>query len=176
MSLPRLFLLLGLLLAQPLLADNASRYHLASGDVIRINVFGEPDLSFAEIRLNDTGTFSYPFLGQVQARGKTAGEVERLITEQLRDGYLVDPKVTLSVITYREFFISGEVQKPGGYPYQPGLTLDRAIALAGGMTERASANRVTITRSSGESRQIEKANLDTAILPGDTITIDQGFF
>lgn len=176
MSFRHLLALLCLLLPQALLADSASQYRLASGDVIRINVFGEPDLSFSEIRLNDAGTFSYPFLGQVQARGRTPAEVEHLITEQLRDGYLVDPKVTLSVIGYREFYISGEVQKPGGYPYQPGLTLDRAIALAGGMTERASANRVTITRSNGESRQIEKANLDTAILPGDTITIDQGFF
>lgn len=171
-----LTLLLSALLSQPAWASSNAQYRLASGDVIRISVFGEQDLSFAEIRLNASGTFSYPFIGQVQARDKTPEEVEELISEHLRNGYLIDPRVTISVIGYREFYISGEVQKPGGYPYQPGLTLDRAIALAGGMTERASSKRVTITRSNGESREIEKANLDTPILPGDTITIDQGFF
>ncbi|MNJ68872.1 SLBB domain protein [compost metagenome] len=99
-----------------------------------------------------------------------------MITDKLKDGYLVEPRVTVSVITYREFYISGEVQKPGGYPYQPGLTLDRAIALAGGLTERASLKRVTIVRGLGETRVAEKATIDTAILPGDTITIAQGFF
>lgn len=156
-------------------SDNA-RYQLASGDVIRIGVFGEPDLSFEEIRLNDAGTFTYPFIGQVTARGRTAEQVETAITEKLKDGYLRDPRVTVSVITYREFYISGEVQKPGGYPYQPGLTLERAIALAGGLTERASVRRTTITRGSGEQRKAEKAELETSIYPGDTITIEQGFF
>lgn len=157
-------------------AEGDGQYQLASGDVVRIAVFGEPDLSFDEIRLNDAGTFSYPFIGQVRALGKTPNEIEQLITNKLKDGYLVDPRVSVSMITYREFYISGEVNKPGGYPYQPGLTLERAIALAGGLTERASTKRVNIMRGSGSTRQAEKATLETAILPGDTITIEQGFF
>ena len=153
------------------------QYRLSSGDVLKISVFGEPDLSFEEIRLNDAGTFSYPFLGSVEARDKTAGDIERLITDKLKaEGYLVDPRVSVSVTTYREFYISGEVKSPGGYPYQPGLTLDRAIALAGGLTERASTKRISIVRGSGEARASEKATLDTQVKPGDTITIDQGFF
>lgn len=153
-----------------------TQYQLNSGDVIRVNVFGEPDLSFAEIRLTDAGTFSYPFVGEVNASGKTPSQIERLLTEALKDGYLVDPRVSVSVINYREFYISGEVKAPGGYPFQPGLTLDRAIALAGGLTERASTRRITIIRGSDESRSAERASLSTLVKPGDTITIDQGFF
>jgi protein involved in polysaccharide export with SLBB domain len=84
--------------------------------------------------------------------------------------------VSVSIINYREFYISGEVNSPGGYPFQPGLTLDRAIALAGGLTERASKRRITIIRGGDKRETIEKAALNTTVKPGDTITIDQGFF
>jgi protein involved in polysaccharide export with SLBB domain len=171
-----LTLLMALVPVHTGLANGDAQYRLASGDVVRISVYGEADLSFDQVRLNDAGTFSYPFIGQVKARGLTPNQIEQLITDKLKEGYLVEPRVTVSVITYREFYISGEVQKPGGYPYQPGLTLDRAIALAGGLTERASLKRVTIVRGQGETRIAEKATIDTAILPGDTITIAQGFF
>lgn len=171
-------LILGILLANSsaVLAEGNSTYKLASGDIIRINVFGEPDLSFEELRLTDAGTFSYPFIGEVRARGKTAAEIEQMIVDELKGDYLVDPRVSVSVLQYREFFISGEVKTPGGYPFQPGLTLRRAVALAGGLTERASANRITIIRDSNPSRTPEGATLDTQVMPGDTITIDQGFF
>lgn len=179
MSVHRLFKAFSLLLmlAFAATAQANPQYRLSSGDVVKISVFGEPDLSFEEIRLNDAGTFSYPFLGSIEASDKTAGDIERIITDRLKaDGYLVDPRVSVSVTTYREFYISGEVKAPGGYPYQPGLTLDRAIALAGGLTERASTKRITIARGTGEARASEKASLDTLVKPGDTITIDQGFF
>lgn len=179
---PRLFrfvsVFLGLLLvalghAQ---ANADAQYRLAAGDVIRISVFGEPDLSIEEIRLTDAGTFSYPFIGEVRANGRTARELEQLLVGKLKGDYLVDPRVTVSILKYREFFISGEVKSPGGYPYQPGLTLRRAVALAGGLTERASENRITIIRDKDPARQPQKATLDTELQPGDTITIDQGFF
>lgn len=165
-----------LLLGFAFQASAETQYRLSSGDVVRVSVYGEPDLSFEEIRLNDAGTFSYPFIGEVNALNKTPREIERLITEGLQSGFIVDPRVSVSVINYREFYISGEVNAPGGYPYQPGLTLDRAIALAGGLTERASKRRITIIRGGDESRTIEKAALSTIVKPGDTITIDQGFF
>lgn len=155
---------------------SAAQYQLGSGDVIRISVHGEPDLSFEEIRLTDAGTFTFPFIGEVDANGKTAGQVRNLLVEKLKDGYLIDPRVSVSVVTYREFYISGEVKSPGGYPYQPGLTLDRAIALAGGLTERASTKRMTIVRGSQGSRAEEEANMNTLVRPGDTINIDEGFF
>jgi polysaccharide export outer membrane protein len=170
-------LILGMLLHSTVVhAEGNSTYKLASGDVIRINVFGEPDLSFEEIRLTDAGTFSYPFIGELRVRGKTAAEIEQLIIDNLKGDYLIDPRVSVSVLQYREFFISGEVKEPGGYPFQPGLTLRRAVALAGGLTERASTKRITIIRDSDPSRTPESASLDTLVMPGDTITIDQGFF
>lgn len=173
-----LVLLTGLLLSLGGLAraEGNAQYRLASGDVIRISVFGEKDLSIDEISLSDAGTFSYPFIGEVQARGKTAAELEALLVEHLRGDFLVDPRVSVSVLKYRQFFISGEVKSPGGYPYQPGLTLRRAAALAGGLTERASENRITIIREQDPARKPVPATLDTPINPGDTVTIDQGFF
>lgn len=154
-------------------AQGNSSYKLASGDVISVSVFGEPDLSVKELRLNDAGSFSYPFIGEVQAKGKTASEIEQLIVNKLKGDYLVDPRVSVSVLTYREFYISGEVKTPGGYPFQPGLTLRRAVALAGGLTERASEGRITIIR---DNQPPVPATLDTPVKPGDSINIDQGFF
>lgn len=156
--------------------DGNSTYKLAAGDIIRINVFGEADLSFEQIRLTDAGTFSYPFIGEVRAQDKTGAEIEQILIEKLKGDYLVDPRISVNVLEYREFFISGEVTKPGGYKFQPGLTLRRAVALAGGLTERASEGRISIIRDQDPSRTPEEATLDTIVMPGDTITIDQGFF
>ena len=154
----------------------SATYKLASGDVIRIRVFGEPDLSVEETRLSDAGTFSYPFLGEVRALGKTVTELERIITRELEGSFLIDPRVSVSVLEYREFYISGEVKLPGGYKYQPGLNLRRAIALAGGLTERASLRRITVVRDQDPNRKPQRIALDAPVLPGDTINIDQGFF
>ena len=177
MRIPNIFKFLSVLLLLALSATaSAAQYKLGSGDVIRISVHGEPDLSFEEVRLTDAGTFTFPFIGEVDANGKTPGEVRNVLVEKLKDGYLIDPRVSVSVVNYREFYISGEVKLPGGYPYQPGLTLDRAIALAGGLTERASTKRMTIVRGSEGSRAEEKATMDTLVRPGDTINIDEGFF
>lgn len=157
-------------------ADSGVQYKLASGDVLRITVFGEPDLTFEEIRLNDAGMFSYPFLGEIAAKGLTPNQVEKIIVNGLKQGYLVDPKVSLSQIAYRSIYINGEVQKPGSYPFEPGLTLAKAIALGGGLTERASIKRVTIVRGDGSPTLTAKVTLNTVIAPGDTISIAQGFF
>lgn len=170
--------LLGVLFFQSALvcAATNAQYKLASGDVIRINVFGEKDLSFEEVRLSDAGTFSYPFVGELQAKGKTAAELERLIAQKLKGEYLVDPRVSVSVMHYREFYIGGEVKNPGGYPFQPGLTLRRAVTLAGGLTERASEKRITIISDQDGVKNTRKGSLDSRLSPGDTITINAGFF
>ncbi|WP_297832974.1 polysaccharide biosynthesis/export family protein [Pseudomonas sp.] len=172
----RQWVIAALLMLCSLSSFAAAQYQLSSGDVININVFGEPDLSFKEIRLNDAGTFSYPFIGEINAKGLSPTAVEKLITDKLKDGYLVAPRVSVSVLTYRQFYISGEVKLPGGYPFQPGLTLDRAIAVAGGLTERASDKRISIVRGSDPTRTSAKASLNTLVEPGDTINIEQGFF
>jgi polysaccharide biosynthesis/export protein VpsN len=174
----RLLVLLFLLCLPPAVpaAEPGTDYRLAAGDVLRITVFGEPELSFKKIRLNDAGTFSYPFLGEIVAKGLTPNQVEQKIVDGLKQGYLIDPKVSLSQIEYRPFYINGEVQKPGSYPFQPGLTLEKAIALGGGLTERASMKRVTILRGSGGPPVTENITRTTVIAPGDTISIAQGFF
>jgi len=112
-------------------------YKLGPGDQILINVFGEEDLSM-DFQLNDTGTLNYPFLGELTVEGLSVTELEHLITQGLKGPYLVNPDVTVSIREYRPFYLHGEVKSPGGIPYQAGLTLEKAIALGGGFTERAS--------------------------------------
>ena len=176
----RLFstLVLGLavLFSQLALAAGGTEYKLASGDVISINVYGEPGLTFEKITLTDAGTFSYTFIGEVQAKGKTANEIEDQLIGKLKGDYLVNPRISVNVLQYREFYISGEVTKPGGYPFQPGLTVRRAIALAGGLTERASEKKITITHDQAPAQALKNINLDTPLLPGDAVSVPEGFF
>lgn len=157
-------------------AEEVSKYRMSAGDVISIKVLGEPDLTFEELRLTDAGSFSYPFIGEVKAKGKTVAQVEELLLTALKGKYLVSPRVSVNVLEYRFFYIIGEVKLPGGYPYQPGLTLRRAAALAGGLTERASAKRITIIRDLDSGQGPIEASMDTPVLPGDTVTIEEGFF
>ncbi|NVK40764.1 MAG: polysaccharide export protein [Oceanospirillaceae bacterium] len=155
-------------------AAGDDHYRLGSGDVVSISVFGESDLSLGEVRLNDAGKFSYPFLGEIDAAGKTATQLELLLTGGLQGDYLVEPRVSVRILEYRDFFVNGEVKSPGGYPFKPGLTLRKAIALAGGFTERASKSKFSLIRDG--NRVSQEAALDTLIMPGDIITIEQSFF
>jgi protein involved in polysaccharide export with SLBB domain len=122
--------------AVPPLMDVAkllSVYKLAAGDVITIRVFGEDDLSREKIRLSDAGTIPYPVLGEVKALGLTIGDIERTITKGLDGRYLINPRVSVTIEEYRPFYINGMVERPGGYPFQPGLTVLKAASLAGGL-------------------------------------------
>lgn len=151
-----------------------SDYRLGSGDLISIQVFGEEDLSM-EIRLSDAGTIAYPFLGELKILNMTIGNLSTLIKGGLADGYLHDPQVSITVLEYRQFYINGEVKEPGGYPYQPGLTLQKAVALAGGFTERASKSKLFVSHD-GATTKPRLVKLNTQIKPGDIITIEQSFF
>lgn len=174
---PRTLLLISLLFCSVTgWAAGDSQYALGSGDVISINVFGEEDLTFEQIRLNDAGTFSYPFMGEVRANGRTAAEIEQTLVRGLKGDYLIDPKISVSILEYRDFFVNGEVKEPGGYPFKPGLTLRKAVALAGGLTERASESKISIIREEGRDKRSLKASMDTPVMPGDIITIEQSFF
>lgn len=148
-------------------------YLLGPGDTIKIVVFGEPDLSM-EVIVDETGSFEYPFIGAVQVRNRTLTSIERTIDGGLRDGYLVDPNVSVSMLRYRPFYINGEVKKPGGYAYQPGLTVIQAISVAGGYTERASKDRLLIQRD-GKS-ETYRTRHNSLVGPGDIITVEQGLF
>ncbi len=153
-----------------------SIYKLAAGDVITIRVFGEDDLSREKIRLSDAGTIPYPVLGEVKALGLTIGEIERTITKGLDGRYLINPRVSVTIEEYRPFYINGMVERPGGYPFQPGLTVLKAASLAGGFKERASFNKISIIRENDPKNQPQKVDINTQVNPGDTIYIEESFF
>lgn len=150
-----------------------SNYQLGSGDLVSIKVFGENDLS-TETRLSDGGTISYPLLGELQVSGLTIGELETKVANKLKEGYLVNPRVTVTILEYRQFFINGEVQKPGGYAFMPGLTVNKAISLAGGFSQVASHTAIYIIRD-GQEKALP-AGLNTFVQPGDIITVKESFF
>jgi protein involved in polysaccharide export with SLBB domain len=157
-------------------ASLLSTYKLAAGDVITIRVFGEDDLSREKIRLSDAGTIPYPVLGEVRARGLTIGEIEKSITNGLSGRYLVNPRVSITIEEYRPFYINGMVASPGGYPFQPGLTVLKASSLAGGFKERASFSKITIIREGDPSNRPQKADINSPVNPGDTVFIEESFF
>lgn len=139
-------------------------------------MLGEEDLKREKIRLSDAATISYPVLGEILIAGKTVGELERTITNGLKGRYLVNPQVTVMINEYRSFFINGQVEKPGGYPFIPGLTVRKAVSLAGGFRERASREKIFVIREDDRTHTARKVDLNAAINPGDTITVEESFF
>lgn len=163
-------------LSNQLLAnDFDANYKLGAGDTISVQVFGEDDLS-VKVLLNDSGRINYPFLGRLQVKGLTAEQLKDRIEDGLKGDYLVNPSVHVSIVSYRPFFISGEVKKPGGYPFQPGLTVNKAIALAGGFTERASKSDIILSSSDSPNKPGKKVSLAKKVMPGDILTVEQSFF
>lgn len=156
--------------------DALSTYKLNSGDVISIRVFGEDDLTREKIRLTDAGTVSFPILGEIPMLGRTVGEIETLITNRLKGRYLVNPRVSVSIDEYRSFFVNGMVEKPGAYPFQPGLNIRKAVSIAGGFKERASVNKIFIVRDKDAAHRPVKVDLNAQIDPGDTVTVEESFF
>lgn len=153
-----------------------SVYKLSAGDVISIRVLGEDDLNREKIRLTDAGSISYPALGEIRVMNMTIGDLEKIITDGLRGRFLVNPKVSVQIDEYRPFYINGMVDKPGGYPFQPGLTVRKAASLAGGFKERASVNKVFIIRESDPAQRSQNANLNSPVYPGDIVTVEESFF
>ncbi len=155
-------------------AQDDSAYLLGPGDKIIIQVYGEDDLKI-ETQLTDSGKINYPFLGEITAKGMSIKQLENHIYNGLKGDYFVEPNVFVGMVEYRPFFIHGEVKQPGGYPYKPGMTVNQAVALAGGLTERASREKIFIYREGNKSKAIT-ADLNMKVNAGDTITIEQRFF
>ncbi|WP_237068038.1 polysaccharide biosynthesis/export family protein [Microbulbifer guangxiensis] len=181
---PRLLLIAAALTLAPLpsLADSKAKapleianYQLDSGDRIAIRVFGEEDLTM-EMYLGDSGVINYPFIGEIGVSGLNTSELERKIVAGLKGDYLINPSVEVTVVEYRPFFINGEVTTPGSYTFHPGLTINKAVAMASGFTPRASEGKITVERGLGEKKRKFKAELDTRLLPGDIVTVEQGIF
>lgn len=153
-----------------------STYKMGSGDVISVRVFGEPELSVSNLRLTEVGTVFLPTLGETRVGGLTLSEVEKAVADRLRGRILVNPRVSVSVEQYRPFFINGMVKGPGAFPYQPGLTVRKASSLAGGLHERASLKKIFVIRADDPTQQMQRIDFDSAVYPGDIVTIEESFF
>lgn len=154
-------------------ADDA--YRLGAGDRLRVTVFDEPDLS-GEFELDGTGTFPVGLIGPVTVLNESPRSVEQKIEALLADGWLVRPRVSVEVLSYRPFYIIGEVNQPGSYPYRAGLTVLNAAALAGGFTYRADEDDIEISRGEEGARGEFEALINTVVQPGDVIRVEERLF
>ncbi len=156
-------------------ALDAAVYRFAPGDTVKIDVYGEPDLSVKPL-IEPNGKFNYPFLGEVTAAGRTAQQLAAVIAAGLRNGYMVNPDVRVNVAEYRPVYISGQVRRPGSYPYTIGLKVQEAVTLAGGLTDFASTSRVYAQRENTPESQRISVTMDSQLLPGDTLIIGERTF
>lgn len=154
---------------KPALADTDPQYLLDTGDTVKIAVFEEEDMSF-EIKIDDSGIFAYPYMGEIQLAGKSTEQIESDLTQGLINRVLVNPNISVSIVEYRSFSIGGEVKNPGSYPYEPGLTIKKAINIAGGATEWATGSKFKLDRSQNTRGQ-EKITENSAVYPGDVLTV-----
>jgi len=150
-------------------------YELGSGDRVRVTVFGQQDLS-GEFAVDGSGQIAIPLVGGIAAKGLSARELEQKITTALSDGYVREPRVSVEVLNFRPFYIIGEVNSPGQYPYASGMTAVSAVALAGGYTYRAKEDHVLITRTVDGVKQERSAPPNTPVLPDDVIRVPERFF
>ncbi len=150
-------------------------YMLDSGDRVRVTVFGQTDLTNS-YSVDKSGFISFPLVGSVEARGKTPQQLEGVLAQKLKGGYLRNPDVSVEIERYRPFFIMGEVGQGGQYSYVPGMTVQNAIAIAGGFSPRALQDNADITRQVNGNVINGRVPLSDPILPGDTIYVRERLF
>jgi len=150
-------------------------YTLDSGDRLRVVVFGQDGLSNTYI-VDATSKIHMPLIGTVSARGCTTAQLARAIADKLRNGFVREPHVAVEVEVYRPFFILGEVVAPGQYPFVPNMTVETAVAIAGGFTPRAYRYDVDISRSASGVTARQKVPLIAPVRPGDTVTVGERWF
>jgi protein involved in polysaccharide export with SLBB domain len=162
--------------------SNQPLYTLGAGDKLRVTVFGEKDLS-GEFDIDGAGNVSLPLIGEVQAGNQSPRQLEEAIANRLKDGVLKEPKVTVDVLNYRPFYILGEVRQPGSYAYVNGISILKAVAMAGGFTYRADKRDIRVIRGAEAARlprnsddRGERVGQHTVVLPGDVITVTERFF
>jgi polysaccharide biosynthesis/export protein len=161
--------------SEAFLASAHEPYTLATGDRLRVLVFGQDSLSNS-YAVDSQGQISMPLIGSVSAIGQTTKSLEGAIAGKLRGGFLRDPKVSVEVELYRPFFILGEVTSSGQYQFVNGMTVQTAVAIAGGFQPRADKHVASISRMIQGEVVTGKVPLDTPVRPGDTITIRERFF
>ncbi|MFO6448758.1 polysaccharide biosynthesis/export family protein [Erythrobacter sp. NE805] len=159
------------------LPPTAAPYTLGPGDKLRITVFGEETLT-GEYGVTGAGDVSFPLVGNIPVAGRTVEDLQTELTAKLGAGYLEDPRVSAEIINYRPYYILGEVTRPGQYDFAVGLTIEQAVAAAGGFTYRANAKRVFLKRATEtRERLIDLRETPSfPVRPGDTIRVGERFF
>jgi polysaccharide export outer membrane protein len=151
-------------------------YKLGPGDRLRITVCGEPTLT-GEYQVTDDGSVAFPLIGNVPAGKGSLAALHDVIQTKLAAGYIKDPRVSVEVLTYRPYYILGEVNRPGQFPFAVGLRLDQAIAAAGGFTYRANKKRVFLRRGDDQTEKtVDLRSQSITMLPGDTLRIGERYF
>ncbi|MDH5545913.1 MAG: polysaccharide export protein [Gammaproteobacteria bacterium] len=153
----------------------AKEYKLGFGEVLSVTVYDEPDLSLDVVRIQKSGEITLPLVGSVKAVGRTVTEIEQDVTAMYRDGYLKEPKITVAIRSYRNFFTNGQLRSPGAYTFVEGLTVRKAISISGGMTDRASHEKILLKKENGIS-EIKVIDLDQEMGPGDILTVGESLF
>jgi polysaccharide biosynthesis/export protein len=161
--------------AAPMPAASDAAYRLDAGDRLRVVVYGQEGLTNT-YAIDAGGSITMPLIGSVPARGRTPAGLASAITGKLRGGYIRDPSVAVEIEAYRPFFILGEVAAPGQYPYVPNMSVESAVAIAGGFSPRARRDRVTLTHTDGSSSMRIVVPLGTALSPGDTVLVGERWF
>lgn len=150
-------------------------YRLGPGDRLHVTVYNEPAFS-GDFSITDAGAISLPLVGDVKASGLSVVEFQKLATKILADGYINNPKISVEVLIYRPFYILGEVNKPGQYPFAPGMTVFNAVAAASGFTYRGNKSLILVRHEGEEGEHEVRLDATTMVLPGDTIRIKERHF
>ena len=161
--------------AAPAPAAYDSAYRLDAGDKLRVVVFGQEGLTNT-YAIDAGGAITMPLIGAVPARGRTPAGLASEITAKLRNGYIRDPSVAVEIESYRPFFILGEVAAPGQYPYVPNMSVESAVAIAGGFSPRARRDTVTLTHTDASGSMRAVVPLGTPLSPGDTVLVGERWF
>ena len=161
--------------AAPMPVRYDAGYRLDAGDKLRVVVYGQEGLTNT-YTIDAAGSITMPLIGQVPARGRSPAALDNQISAKLRNGYIREPSVAVEIESYRPFFILGEVQAPGQYPYVPNMTVESAVAIAGGFSPRAKRDLVTVTRTDGNGAARYVVPLGTSLGPGDTVLVGERWF
>jgi polysaccharide export outer membrane protein len=161
--------------AAPMPAAHDTAYRLDAGDRLRVVVYGQEGLTNS-YAIDAGGSITMPLIGSVPARGQTPAGLAADISARLRRGYIREPSVAVEIESYRPFFILGEVAAPGQYPYVPNMSVESAVAIAGGFSPRARRDSVTLTHNDGAGSMRVVVPLGTAVSPGDTVLVGERWF
>ena len=161
--------------AAPAPARHDAAYRMDAGDKLRVVVYGQEGLTNT-YAIDASGSITMPLIGQVPARGRSPASLAVEISARLRNGYIREPSVAVEIESYRPFFILGEVQAPGQYPYVPNMTVESAVAIAGGFSPRAKRDMVTLTHTDAGGAARYVVPLGTSLSPGDTVYVGERWF